>query len=118
MQKINLQIDVNLINKDRLELKSFVNKEGVTKTQKNLKVTVIPLKETKVIASGDTWELVKVGFITETPTKQENEAKTKMPIIGSATQFRDLNATPKFERDSQGNEIKGQEEIDPQSIPF
>jgi len=107
MKPIDISIDASLVEKKRFETVTYTNKDGVVVSRPEFKIKVIPLREEKVLASGDTWELVKTCFVTHKPTKEEVEAKTQLPIIGSGTQFRDKVAVPSFNRDSQGNEIKG-----------
>jgi len=103
---IDIRIDADLIDKNRFELAQFTDKAGKEKSVRNMDLVIVPLKEEKIVTSGDTWELVKIGFVTQKPTKNEKENKTNLPIIGSATQFRSKDE-PTFNRDSQGNEIKG-----------
>lgn len=54
---------------------------------------------------------VKVGFVTETPTKEEKENKVKLPIIGEAIQFESQN-----DIEPVSQEVAN--EINPQDIPF
>lgn len=120
MNKLSITIDVNKIDKKRLQNRVIKKQDGTGYEAKEMKLEVIPLKERKVLSSGDTWELVKVGFVAEAPTKAEREAKTKTNIVGDATQFIDKNPVPSFERDSQGRPVgeKAVAEIDPNDIPF
>lgn len=113
MNKISLNIDVDKLDKKRFEVRSFKTKAGETVSVREMKLEVVPLKEVKTLSSGDTWELRKVGFVCEAPTRAERESKTKTSIVGDATQFIDKNAVPNFDRDSKGNEIKvADEEIE------
>ena len=120
MNKISITIDVNKIDKTRLQTRVIKKQDGTGYSAKELKIEVIPLKEPKVLSNGDTWELVKVGFVAEAPTKAEREAKTKTNIVGDATIFKDKNAVPKFDRDSQGKAIGEPvtEDVNPEDIPW
>ena len=102
--KISLTIDVNKIRKERIVSRSFKTNQGESVTLKEMKLDVVPLKEEKIIKSGDTWEMVKVGFVAEALTKEEREKKEKSNIIGDAIQMRDRNV-PSFERDSLGKPL-------------
>jgi hypothetical protein len=87
MNKLSLRIDTKKLDKNRIVERTFTNRGGEPVTTKDLKVDVIPLKEKKVITTGDGWKLLKVGFVTETPTQEERKAKENMPIVGEAIQF-------------------------------
>ena len=124
---IDITIDANLIDKNRFEVKQWTGKDGEVKSARNMNLVVVPLKEERVKSTGDTWELVQIGFVTQKPTKTEKEAQTNLPIIGSATQFRSTEEIPNFNKDSQGRELTGypnsfssakEEAINPEDIPF
>lgn len=83
---ILLNIDVNKIDKNRLVERTFKGKEG-EQTVKEMKLSVVPLKESRVVTSGPTWRLEKTHFVTQTPTKEEQANKTRLPIIGDGLQF-------------------------------
>ena len=97
--KISLNIDVDKLDKKRFVVRAYKNKDGESVTVREMKLEVVPLKESKVLVTGDGWTLTKVGFVVETPTKKEKEDKTKTTIVGDATQFTS-------------------EEINPEDIPF
>jgi len=118
MKKISLTIDVNKIRKERIAERSYTTNQGEKVVLKEMKLDVIPLKEEKIIKSGDTWDMVKVGFVAETQTKEEQEKKEKSNIIGDAIQFRDKREMPNFDVDSKGRKITGSEDINPEDIPF
>jgi hypothetical protein len=109
--KISITVDVKKLDKSRMVERTYKNKEGADVTVKDLKLDIIPLKEPRFVTEGAGWKLMKVAFITETPTQEEREAKTKMNIVGDGVQFEYSDApTPTFNKDSQGKAIKGQEE--------
>lgn len=125
MNKISITIDVNKIDKTRLQTRIIKTKENTGYSAKEMKLEVIPLKERKVLASSmedssKPWELVKVGFVVEAPTKEEKANKTKTNIVGDATMFVEKNAVPSFDRDSTGKPV-GQpvtEDVNPEDIPW
>lgn len=111
-QRLSGSVDTKLITKEKLVAKTFKNKDGVEVNQKNFLFDIVLTDNRKVLASGDTWDLVSVGFITEQATKEEKANKTKMPIIGNVTKFEDKNPQPKFDTDSRGKKIEAED------IPF
>jgi hypothetical protein len=116
VNKISIVVDTKKLDKTRIKERTFKNREGVEVVSKELKLDIIPLKEKRVVASGQGWKLLKVAFVAETPTKEESQAMTKTNIVGDGLQF-EKDETPNFDRDSQGNEIKGQN-ITEDDIPF
>ena len=98
-------VDTKLITKEKLVEKSFIKKDGVEVNQKNFLFDIVMTDEHKILASGDTWDLVSCGFITEQANKEEKADKKLMPIIGNVTKFVDKIAQPNFSKDSSGKEI-------------
>lgn len=92
MNKISITIDVSQVTKEKIIPRAFQNNQGHEVIAKDYKLDIIPLKEEKIIKEGDTWQMIKVGFVAESPTKEEKEAKTKTKIIGSAIEFRTKEA--------------------------
>jgi len=80
--KINLSIDVSKIQKSRLRKNTYTNKNGEEITQTFCDIIVVPIKEKKLIKSGDNWEMYKTGFIVEKGTKDEDTN-----ILGDAIEF-------------------------------
>lgn len=106
-KRISLKINLLALDKTRF-VDNVYTKDGKEVKEKNVLVDIVLSEEPKVITSGETWELQNIGFVTETQTKEERTAKAPFrPIVGSATTFKDKVAVPSFNRDSQGNEIKG-----------
>ena len=106
-KRISIKINLLALDKTRF-VDNVYTKDGKEVKEKNMLVDLVISDEPKTLSSGDTWELQSVGFITESQTKEERTAKTPFrPIIGSATAFKDKVVVPSFNRDSQGNEIKG-----------
>ena len=82
-EKISLSIDVTKLQKERLRTNEFTTKAGENVKQTLADLVVIPLQETKVVKSADTYDLVKVGFVVEKGKKEENTN-----IVGDALIFK------------------------------
>ena len=106
--KISITIDLGKINKEKITLRTYTNKDGQQVTVKEYKMDVVPVKEEKIIKEGATWKMVKSHFVVESPTKEEREAKTKTPILGDGIQFRETDTS----------EADINQDINPQDIPF
>jgi len=104
MQKFSIAIDVSKIQKDRLRKNSFTTKDGKEVNQTLCDVVGIPLKEKKLIKTGDTWKMYKSGFLAEKGGKEETTN-----TLGDIMEFE--NTTPdKIEYPT--------EEVNPEDIPF
>jgi hypothetical protein len=93
MEKTTIKIDLTKLDKSRITERKYT-KDGVEVTVKEYAIDIIPLREKEVVTSGDTWELVKNSFLTDSPTKEERQSKKKMAILGNGTMFRDKVAHP------------------------
>ncbi len=107
MQKFSIAIDVKQIQKSRLRQNSFTKKDGTKVEQTLCDVVGIPLKEKKLIKTGDTWEMYKTGFLVEKGTKEENTN-----ILGDIMEFE-----TKGVEQNQAPEYSNQE-ISPEDLPF
>ena len=92
MTKVTITLDLTKIDKTRIVERTYVNKEGETITCKDYRLDVVPLlaEQIKVLKSGDTWELVKSHFVTNSSNDEERANNTKMKSIGEGISFRDL----------------------------
>lgn len=109
--KIIATLNLGKIDKKRIVERSYTDKSGKTVTVKEYKVELIPLKEEKLVKSGQGWNMMKTHFIADAPTKEEKQNKIKMNTIGDGIQFVSLDAPVK--------EIPyPQENISPDDIPF
>lgn len=115
-RKIITKIDLTKIDKNRIEVQTYTNKEGQEVTKKLYPIDVVLLDETSVIKEYDTFNLEKVGFVATGQTKEEREAKAKSVTLGDALEFKDK---------AQAGEPKGEisndpveEEVNPSDIPF
>lgn len=88
MQKYSFTIDVTKIDKTKLKERTYQNKEGQDVTVKEYAFEAILNKE-EVIKTGDTWELVKRGFITQRGTVLADGKFSKEPTFGDVTEIRD-----------------------------
>lgn len=86
-QKITVKIDVSKIDKTKIVSRTWTDKEGQSRTVKELVLDIVPLNETKLLKDGDTYQLFKTHFVAEQQTKQEREAKSRSKIIGEGTMF-------------------------------
>jgi hypothetical protein len=114
-EKLTIKIDVTKIDKSKIISRTFKTKAGETVTVKELVLDVVPLKETKLLKDGDTYQLYQTHFVAEQQTKEEREAKTKSKIIGNATMFK--NKEVKKVEESETLDYP-QDEISPDDIPF
>lgn len=93
MQKLSLKLNKELLK--NYKTSSYKNKDGVMVEQYDLELVMKNVKEivtdgeTKVLKSGDTWELIDMGFVTGKGVKQEDGKYSKEPIFGGATSIRD-----------------------------
>lgn len=93
MEKVIITIDLAKINKDRVNARQY----GEGQVSKDYKLELVPLKESKVIKEGDTWQMVKKYFVTDAATPDERKAKTKMQILGDGIVFENKGALPEVE---------------------
>jgi len=112
IEKISFTMDVTKINKDKITERSY-EKEGQQVIVKDYKFDFVPTKE-ELIKEGDTWNMVKVGFIAESTTKEERDGGYKGSILGNGIVFRDKAVVQENQDFSQPD---GQT-IDVDSIPF
>lgn len=110
MEKITITIDVSKIDKNKIISRTWTDKEGNSRTVKELKLDIVPLRETKLLKDGDTYMLYKTHFVAEQSTQAERDAKAKSKIIGEGTMFKNK---PKVEEEIMP-EIESMED----EIPF
>lgn len=91
---INITVDVTKLDKTKFEDREYTNKAGETVKEKNVKLDVIPLREYRIIKTGDGWEMRKTHFVKQSPSKEEKANKVELPIIGSGIQFMNDDETP------------------------
>jgi len=132
--KITITIDLTKIDKNRIVNRTYQNKEGQTVTVKEYSMDCVELITPKLIKEADTWMLKETHFVTDAPTKEERQTKTKMKGLGKAIGiFNKANTTAEETRakitaqvNNDYNEVENAptstgyngEEIDPSSIPF
>lgn len=105
MEKFNGQIDATKINKDKMIGGKYVKFVGIPLKEKE-PVT----RADKTVVEGDTWRLMKVGFI-----KQEgNKGDEDMPILGEITKFESKTADEPAEKTVE----YPTDDINPDDIPF
>lgn len=87
MKKLSITIDLLKINKDKIEVRTYTNKDGLKITQKNYKLDIVPLREKKIIKEGNDWKMIKTHFVSEAQTKEEKDKQEKAVIIGDGIVF-------------------------------
>jgi len=87
MNKLTITVNTHLLDKTKLVDRDYTNKEGKEIMVKELKLDAIPLKEVRVIKTGEGWKMLKVGFVKQSATKEERTAKKELPIIGDVIEF-------------------------------
>jgi len=112
-QKIILKLDVSKIDKTKIITQTFTTKDGETITKKILDLELVPLKETRLIKDGDTYQLYKTHFIAETQTKEEKANKIKSKIIGDGLMFKN-----KEEQKPETDNILQTDSTDENDVPF
>lgn len=119
MKKISIKLNKDLLDTYKFSTREYKNKDGELVKVREYEIEVI-LKDNEVLKTGDTWELVKVGFVTGKGVKQEDGKYSKEPIFGNATEMRDkkeINNTPEVQgKGIDMNEFDGSVNLD--DIPF
>lgn len=114
MERITITLDVTKISKNKIIPRTYKLKDGTEVTSKDLKLDIVPLKEEKLIKTGEKdgtgWQLWKTHFVAEQQSKEEKEGNIKSKIIGEGTVFRKVEA--------EKSEPEESDEIDADSIPF
>jgi len=87
MRKINLTIDVTKIDKSKIKERTYMNKDGVEVTAKDLPLELVELKEKKFIKEGATWIMYKTHFISHPSVKKEDGTYENGTIIGDGISF-------------------------------
>lgn len=88
------KLDVTKFDKNKIETRTYTNKDGVEVTAKEYPVTAVELKQPKVLKEGGDWKLVKTHFAVETQTKEEKEAGKPDVFLGDGVQFHRTGTTP------------------------
>ena len=121
MEKVSITINLAKIDKSRIVERTYES-NGVQVTEKNYKMDVVPMKPEnfKTIANGDTWELVKKYFVTDSPTKEERSAQTQTQFLGDGVVMQNID-TPPVARDNAvapAQQVPAGEQIAEGDIPF
>lgn len=113
MSSISITIDVGKISKHKIVERSYTNRNNEQVTVKEYKVELVPLKEPKVIKTGDSWTLSKTHFLVEQQTKEEKASKTPSNYVGEGFQFSD-----RVVGETEMAETGAEENVHPDDIPF
>lgn len=117
MKKISFKIDLTKIDKNKITERKYQNKQGEEVTVKEFEFEGV-FKDEKVIKDGETWELVKTGFVTGKGVKQADGSYSKEPIFGDIIEIRDKGnkiETPSVEGQGYNGELG---EVNVDDIPF
>ncbi len=87
-EKISLTIDVSKISKSKIIERKYKDKDGNEVTAKEYNIDIVPLKEVKVLKSGNGWDMVKTHFAAEAQSKEERAAKAKTVYVGEGITFK------------------------------
>lgn len=116
MQKYSFTIDVTKIDKTKIKERTYQNKNGEDVTVKEYAFEAI-LNKNEVVKTGDTWEMVKRGFITGKGVKLDDGTYSKEPIFGDVIEIRNIESKPIPEgKGIDMSEFTG--EVDTDDIPF
>jgi len=83
MEKILGTIDLTKIDKSRIVERRYTNNAGHEVIEKNYEFEIVPLKESKLIKDGGTWQIMKTHFLADAQTKEERVAKAPTKYIGN-----------------------------------
>ncbi len=108
MDKITIKLDVSKIDKSKIIARKFTTKDGKEVTVNEITLDIVPLKETKLLKDGDTYQLWKTHFVAIPQTKEERANKVKSAILGDGVIFKDKQV-PQGELSA---------DINPDEIPF
>jgi hypothetical protein len=99
---LKITLDVSKINKSKIIDRKYTNRTGQEITAKEYKIDVIPCKEIKVVASGDTWVMKKTHFVVEAQTKEENTQNVATNYVGEGFEFekKEAVAMPNIDPDT------------------
>lgn len=112
-EKIIIKLDVSKIDKTKIKTETFTTRDGETVTKKILDLEVVPLNEIRLLKDGDTYQVFKTHFVSETRTKEEVANKIKSKIIGDGIMFKNKEVK-KVEEDI----MPESENVEDDSIPF
>jgi len=93
MEKISIKLDLAKVDKSRIVPRSFQTKEGEEVVAKEYAISVVPLKEPKLIKEGATWKMWKKYFVVEEHSKEEREGGKKDVFLGDGIVFESIGGT-------------------------
>ena len=106
--KITLRLDVNKIPKEKIQTRSYTNKNGEIINQKYIDIDIVYLKQKQSIKSFGDSILTKVAFACIPQSKQEREANVKQIFVGDCTSFiknEETGYSDDYDTPMSGNEI-------------
>lgn len=117
MKKLSLTLNLNNIDKTKINTRTYTDKNGVEVTVKEYKVDLVITDQATILKETDTYTLKKVGFICDPTTKAERDAGKKTNYVGEAMQFVNKETQEKgYSQDYSKPQLE--DEIDLDMIPF
>jgi len=89
MEKIQITIDPTKVTKEKITTREYEDKLGTMVKKTELKMVVVPLKESKVIWENDERKLIKKYFVAEEQTKEERESGAETNFLGEGLVWED-----------------------------
>lgn len=88
MNKINIKINIDKIDRNKIKTRTYKNAAGIDVTVKEYEVELMPIREEKVVHSTPEYDIVKVGFLSERSVKNASRGWDNGTIIGDAVEIR------------------------------
>lgn len=85
--KVSITLDVSKFNKSKIVERKYTNNAGVEVVEKNYKVDLVPLTNTRVIKETPNYRMIKTHFVCEQQTKEERGAKVPLVYVGDGITF-------------------------------
>jgi hypothetical protein len=122
MKKTTLTIDVSKLDKTRF--RTYEKRDGTKVVEASVDFIETDTHQVKINKEGqpiegDTWRLEKVGFVVETPTKEERTNKVNTQIVGNAERFVDKEPANQATLPTEAVPVPyPTDDISPSDIPF
>lgn len=119
MNKVSITLNVSKFNKDKITERTYTNNEGDEVRFKEYKVDLIPLKQPKVIKTGEGWVIKKTHFVVEAQTKEERNNKEPDNFVGEGFVFEKTEPVQSTRSSSVPDSVDyPDEDINVDDIPF
>jgi len=124
MNKINVRINIDKIDKTKIKSRTYKNAVGVMVTVRELEVEILPIREEKIVHTTAEYDFVKVGFMSDKSVKNANGTWDNGTPLGDAIEIRKKAVAPEpvVELDIFGDPVPEAEDTgavpNPDDIPF